>query len=120
MGSSPKPAPAESPAPTRLIAMGRAPLMEGFSLLGMETWPDATPEQLERVLSDLVRRGETALVLLEHDLAASGGAWLERVRNDVSRIVLTEIPPLNAPEHYTPMVDRRVRAILGPSALEEP
>ena len=41
--------------PTRLIAMGSAVLMEGFSLIGLETFPDATAEDLERLLAGLVR-----------------------------------------------------------------
>lgn len=104
--------------PTRLIAMGQAALMEGFSLIGLETYPNATPETLEKVLAELVRGEHKALIFLEHDLARSGGHWLGRVREEGGRIVVTEIPPLNAPGSYEPEVDRLVRAILGPGALE--
>lgn len=105
-------------AATRLIAMGSAPLMQGFSLIGLETHPDATEAEVERVLSDLVVRGEKALIFLEHSLAGSPGHWLNRVRNQEPRIVVTEIPPLSAPHAYAPAVDRLVQSILGPSALE--
>lgn len=104
-------------AATRLIAMGSAPLMQGFSLIGLETYPDATEAEVERVLSDLVMSGEKALIFLEHSLAGYSGHWLDRVRNQEPRIVVTEIPPLSAPHAYAPAVDRLVQSILGPSAL---
>ncbi|MBI2312122.1 MAG: V-type ATP synthase subunit F [Betaproteobacteria bacterium] len=107
------------PAPTRLIAMGSAPLMQGFGLIGVETWPDATEEQVEQVLAALVRKGEKALLFLEQNLARSRGHWLNWVRNEEARIVITEIPSLHAPHAYAPAVDRLVRSILGPSALED-
>lgn len=104
--------------PTRLIALGEAALMEGFSLIGLETYPNATAETLETLLAELVRGEQKALLFLEHGLARSGGPWLKRVREEGGHIVITEIPPLNAPGSYEPEVDRLVRAILGPNALE--
>lgn len=108
-----------SVTPTRLIAMGQAPLMEGFRLIGIETFADADAATVERVLADLVRNTEQALVFLEHDLARAGGRWLEYARNEGGRIVVTEIPPLALPETYAPAVDQLVRAILGGGALAE-
>lgn len=105
-------------APTRLVALGQAPLMEGFRLIGLETHPDATHETVEHVLAEMVRAGDRALVLLEHHLAAGRGPWLEHVRSEGGRIVVTEIPPLAAPGTYAPAVDQLVRAILGPGALD--
>lgn len=104
---------------TRLVALGHAPLMEGFRLIGVETHPEASHETVERVLADLVRGGARALVFLEHHLARGRGPWLERVRNEGGRIVVTEVPPLSAPDSYAPAVDGLMRAILGPDALEE-
>lgn len=109
---------ADVPA-TRLVALGQAALMEGFRLIGVETHADATDATVERVLAGLVRGGVRALVFLEHDLARGRGPWLERVRNEGGRIVVTELPPLAAPGSYAPAVDALVRAILGPGALEE-
>jgi vacuolar-type H+-ATPase subunit F/Vma7 len=107
------------PAPTRLIAMGQAPLMEGFRLIGVETHADASHATVERVLAELARSGARALVFLEHELARGTGPWLEQVRNEGGGIVVTELPPLAAPHTYAPAVDTLVRAILGPGALEE-
>lgn len=106
-------------APTRLIAMGQAPLMEGFRLIGIETHPDADAATVERTLESLARGGEAALVFLEHSLARGGGHWLEYARNEGARIVVTEIPSLATPEAYAPAVDRLVRTILGAGALAE-
>jgi vacuolar-type H+-ATPase subunit F/Vma7 len=104
---------------TRLVALGHAPLMEGFRLIGVKTHADATDATVERVLADLVRGGARALVFLEHHLARGRGPWLERVRNEGGRIVVTELPPLAAPDSYAPAVDGLMRAILGPGALED-
>jgi vacuolar-type H+-ATPase subunit F/Vma7 len=106
--------------PARLIALGSAALMQGFSLIGVETFPDADPRTLERVLAELVRGEHKALVFLEHGLARGAGPWLRRAREEGGRIVVTEIPPLAAPGEYAPDVDRLVSALLGPSALEAP
>ncbi|BAU48720.1 ATPase [Sulfurifustis variabilis] len=109
---------AAPPPATRLLALGSSALMEGFSLIGAETYPEATGDTVERVLGDLLKRQEKALVFLEHHLARDPGPWLRRVREEGGRIVVAEIPPLHAPEAYRPGVEDVVRAILGPQALE--
>ena len=101
----------------RLVVLGSAGLTEGFGLIGAELHPDATPERVEQVLAELAASGEAALVLLESNLAHAGGPWLKRLRNEGGRIVVTELPPLAAPQDYAPEVDEVVRAVLGPEAL---
>ena len=110
---------AEKPlASGRLVVLGSAGLTEGFSLIGAEVHPDADPDKVEEVLGQLVRDGSEALVLLESGLAHAGGHWLNRLRNEGGRIVVTELPPLSAPHDYAPAVDDVVRAVLGPEALK--
>lgn len=104
---------------TRMIALGSSALTEGFSLIGFETYPDATKEDLEELLETLVKRRDKAMIVLESELARSGGRWLTRVRNEGGRIVVSEIPQLHTPGDYHPMVEDLVQSILGPSALEE-
>lgn len=104
---------------TRMIALGGAALIEGFGLIGVETRPDATPEQLETLLAELVRNQEKALLFLEDALARGSGPWLRRVREEGGRIVIAEVPPLHAPQDYHPPVEELVHSILGPQALEE-
>lgn len=104
---------------TRMIALGSAPLMEGFALIGFEIHPNASAEQLEALLEQLVRTQTRALVLLEEGLAHGNGPWLSRVRNEGGNIVITELPALHRPESYHPRVEDLVTSILGASALEE-
>jgi vacuolar-type H+-ATPase subunit F/Vma7 len=101
----------------RLIVLGSAGLVDGFRLIGAEVYADADPEVVDAVLGQLARDGEEALVLLETHLAHAGGHWLNRLRNEGGRIVITELPPLPAPHDYAPAVDEVVRAVLGPEAL---
>ncbi len=110
---------AETPlSGARLVVLGSAGLTDGFSLIGAETYPDADPAKVEEVLAQLVKSGDDALVLLETHLAHAGGHWLNRLRNEGGRIVVTELPPLATPHDYAPAVDDVVRAVLGPDALK--
>ena len=102
----------------RLVVIGSAGLADGFSLIGAEIYADADSAKVEEVLGDLVKSGDEALVLLESHLAHAGGHWLDRLRNEGGRIVVTELPHLAAPHDYAPAVDDVVRAVLGPDALK--
>lgn len=111
---------AEQAASTsRMIALGAAPLMEGFALIGFETHANASPEQLEKLLEELIRTDARALVFLEEALARSPGPWLNRVRNEGGKIVVTELPALHQAQEYHPQVEDLVTSILGPNALDE-
>ena len=100
------------------MVLGSAGLVEGFGLIGAELHPDADSNQVEAVLEELVASGREALVLLETHLAHAGGPMLNQLRNSGGHIVVTELPPLFAPENYAPAVDEVVRAVLGPDALK--
>lgn len=102
----------------RLVVLGSAGLADGFSLIGAEVHADADPATVETVLEQLARSGDAALVLLETPLAHAGGPWLNRLRNEGGRIVITELPPLTSPQEYAPAVDEVVQALLGPDALK--
>ena len=102
----------------RLVVLGSAGLADGFSLIGAEVHADADPATVETVLEQLAHGGDAALVLLESTLAHAGGPWLNRLRNEGGRIVITELPPLPSPQDYAPAVDEVVRAVLGPDALK--
>ncbi len=104
---------------TRMLALGSSALTEGFALIGFETVPDATAEDLEEVLAELVRGNQRAMVIVERTLARGNGRWLNQVRNEGGRIVLAEVPELSAPSNYHPLVEDLVESILGPQALEE-
>ena len=102
----------------RLVVLGSAGLTEGFSLIGAEVHAGCRSGQGRgRSWRNWSRRASQALVLLETHLAHAGGHWLNRLRNEGGRIVVTELPPLAAPHDYAPAVDEVVRAVLGPEAL---
>ena len=102
----------------RLVVLGSAGLASGFGLIGAEVHADADQATVESVLEQLAKCGDAALVLLETPLAQGRGYWLNRLRNEGGRIVITELPPLPAPRDYAPAVDEVVRAVLGPDALK--
>ena len=103
----------------RLIAMGSSPLMQGFALIGFETWPEADEATLERVLTELLRERQRALVLLEPKLARCECAALRVVLTQGGRIVVSEIPPLNAPEDYRPALDGLLAGTVQGGAQEK-
>lgn len=102
----------------RLIAMGGEALAEGFALLGFETYPNATAEQVDEVVTSLIRTQEKALLFLEDGLADCTPC-LDRVRREGGRIIITAVPPIDSPESYRPPVEELVERVLGPSALED-
>jgi vacuolar-type H+-ATPase subunit F/Vma7 len=98
---------------TRIIAMGSGPLMDGFRLAGVETWPDASAAQLEALLQEMMNGRQRALLLLENELAQSDGPWLRRVRAESGYIVVTQIPPLHLPGDYRTAADALLPQVMG-------
>jgi vacuolar-type H+-ATPase subunit F/Vma7 len=105
-------------APARLIALGSAVLMEGFELIGFETFPDPAPETLDNLFQELLRKQQAALVVIEQSLTRNPGRHLLRAQREGGRIVITEIPELHQSGDYHSRVESLVQSILGPSALE--
>jgi len=103
---------------TRLIAMGERPLMEGFSLLGFETFPDADEHKLQQLLIQLIDSRQAALVLLQTHLARSNLQELERIRQQGGRIIITEIPPLNAAADFSSVFEQMLIKNMGKQVLE--
>jgi vacuolar-type H+-ATPase subunit F/Vma7 len=94
--------------------------MEGFALIGFETYADPAPAALEDLVRDLLQRQQAALVVIEQGLVQNPGRQLTRALREGARIVITEIPALQRAAHYRSRVDRLVESTLGPSALELP
>ena len=102
----------------KLIFMGSHALAEGFALLGFETFPNATTDMVEDILAELLKNKEKALVFLEDQLTQQQGSTFLRARSEAAGIIITEIPPLNAPETYRPSVEELVARVLGPAVLD--
>lgn len=94
---------------TRMIVMGKRPLVECFSLLGFETWTDADEEDLQQVLSDLLESDQKAFLLLESYLSRSTLSILAYVRTHGGRIVVSEIPSLDQTQTFTPHVEEWIK-----------
>ncbi|MGV6825397.1 MAG: V-type ATP synthase subunit F [bacterium] len=99
-------------ATARLIAMGGEALMQGFNLIGFETWPNADEDALDSLLTDLIKKRESALILLEPHLARCECAALQVARAEGGRIVIGEIPAFNQPDHYAPELDEYLHKAL--------
>jgi vacuolar-type H+-ATPase subunit F/Vma7 len=106
-------------ATARMLFFGEAALTEGFSLIGFETFPDATVEQLDRVLTELIQGRKTALVFIDQRIAKLESRMLPRVRKEGGRILVTEVPSLGRPDQFHSNIDDQVSALLGGSRLEE-
>lgn len=108
----------DSSPPARLVALGSAALMEGFALIGFEIYPDPTEVVVEDVLRDLLQGQQGALVVIEQGFVQNPGRQLTRALREGARIVITEIPALQSPDHYRSRVDQVVQTLLGSAALE--
>lgn len=104
--------------PARMIALGSSALMEGFALIGFETYADPTPEAVEELLRELLRNQQAALIVIEQGLACNPGRQLMRAQNEGGRIVITEIPEIRMSGSYHSRVEDLVQSILGPTILE--
>lgn len=104
---------------TRLLFFGERALAEGFSLIGFETWPDASAQQLDQVLEELWQAHTSAFVIVDHPLAAGNSGMLRQVNNEGGRIVVAEVPPLAQPEDFHLDIDDQVRVLLGGQPIEE-
>lgn len=99
--------------PTRMLFMGDATLTDGFQLIGFDTVADPSPEELDRTLQTLIDEKQNAFIILDNRLSECGSPILERVRAEGGRIVITEVPPLNAPQQFHCKIDKQVRTLLG-------
>ena len=105
------------PDKTRIIAMGSALLMEGFALVGVETWPDAEPTDVRSLIDELLRERKPAVILLASELMREAGAAQAGVGSGSEHIIVAEIPSLQAAQGDRPAVERLIREMLGPGAL---
>jgi len=103
----------------KLLFMGSQALAEGFNLLGFETFPAATQDTVEQQLSQLLKEQQPAIVFLENYLVQQPGPAFLRARSQAAGIIITELPPLNAPTTYHPSVEELITRVLGPSILDE-
>ena len=103
--------------PARLIAMGDEALMQGFALIGFETWPDAGEQELEALLGELIAGKAQALLLLQSRLARSDVPNLRQVLNEGGRLVVAEIPSLAAAEGFQSSIEELLEGFMQPGGI---
>lgn len=103
----------------RQLAFGNSELMDGFALLGIETYPDISISQIEKILTQLVHNKERALIYIQQDLAQAEMTILDQIRSEGGNILISEIPDILSADGYQAPVDRLIARVLGTSAVEE-
>lgn len=102
----------------KILAMGDSALMDGFALIGIQTYADQSVENINSILSELRRRRERALVFIQQDLMGLDIPMIRYLRNRGGMILICEIPKLGQAEHYQPAVERLIEKVLGSAVLE--
>lgn len=102
----------------KIIAIGNSALMDGFALLGIQTYADATAAEINTVLTELVHSRERALVYLQQDLMSADIPMIQQLRIQGGSILICEIPDLHTADDYQPEVEKLIGRVLGSSVLE--
>ena len=103
-----------------ILAIGSRELMDGFALLGITTHVLEDAAEIDRLLSDLARRRERALVYIQQDMIDEQTPSVQKLRLEGGSILICEIPPLGGAAEYRPQVEKLIRRVLGSSILEDP
>jgi len=104
--------------PARMIALGSTALIEGFALVGFETYADPSPDTIEKLMHELMRNQQAALVVIEQGLTLNAGRHMTRAQSEGGRIIITEIPEIHLSDSYHSRVEDLVQSILGSTAFE--
>ena len=102
----------------KIIALGSAALMDGFTLLGIDAHADLEADAINDLLTGLVRNRERALVFIQQDLMTADIPMIQQLRTQGGSILLCEIPSLHTVDNYQPEVERLIGRVLGSSMLE--
>lgn len=93
--------------------------MDGFSLLGIKTYVDESTETIDRVLSELKRHQQRALIYMQQDLLNADIPMVKQLRESGGSILICEIPNLQEADGYQPAVEKLIGRVLGPAVLEQ-
>lgn len=102
----------------KILAIGHSALMDGFGLLGIETYPDEDPDVINQVLTELDKKHERALVFIQRELMQADIPMIKHLHSEGGSILLCEIPDLKQAENFQPAVEKLIGQVLGPSVLE--
>lgn len=110
-------APNDSLPPTRMLFLGDDSLADGFRLIGFETYPNPTPDEVDGVFRELLRSRDKAFVIVDEAVMRSEAGNLKRVRDEGGRIVVVSVPGLAGPPRLASEVADRLAAMFGSSNL---
>ncbi|MDJ0882211.1 MAG: V-type ATP synthase subunit F [Gammaproteobacteria bacterium] len=102
----------------KIVAMGSSALMDGFALLGIQTYADLSLEKINDVLLDVKRKHRRALVFLEQDIINADIPMVNRWRNQGGSMLICEIPALDQLNEFQPEVEQLIARVMGTSVLE--
>jgi vacuolar-type H+-ATPase subunit F/Vma7 len=97
----------------RILAIGNQALMDGFALLGIETYADISLPRLESLLTELQRSKQRALVYLQQNLADSELPILQLLRSEGGDILISVVPDILSADDYHAPVDQLISRVLG-------
>ncbi len=97
----------------RLLAIGSQALMDGFALLGIETYTDPDLKEIEKLLEGLSRNKERALIYMQQNLVEADLPILHKLRDEGGYILISEIPDILSAEGYEAQVDHLIKRVLG-------
>lgn len=96
-----------------MLFLGDGSLADGFRLIGFETFPDPTPEDVDRIIRALLVGRGNAFVVVDDRIMRSGAPSLRQVRQEGGRIVITAVPRLNEPPRLHGDVADRLAIMFG-------
>ena len=97
----------------RNIFVGSPALSDGFRLIGFETLTTPDKASLDRLLDELQRERQRALLIIEQSVNEVGSNLLEQIRKEGGRIVLSEVPPLHHPDDFHSELDAELKKLTG-------
>jgi vacuolar-type H+-ATPase subunit F/Vma7 len=102
---------------TRMIFMGDDTLGDGFRLIGFETWPNPSHEEVDTLLRQLSAGRENAFVIVDEPILRANIPSLRQVRREGGRVVVVAVPPLQSPGELSVEVARQVQNMFGSSSV---
>ncbi|NCA70215.1 MAG: ATPase [Sphingobacteriia bacterium] len=102
-----------------MLFLGEDLLADGFRLIGFETYPNPSPELVERTLRDLRREREKAFVVVDEAVMQQDIPSLRQLRREGGRILVIAVPALGERPRLGSDVAKRLAMLFGSAALEE-
>lgn len=104
---------------SRLMFFGDSTLADGFRLIGFETWCDVDEDTLEQQMRRLRDEHGSALVLLDPRCAVLPSPSLQALRREGGRVIISQVPAINAPAGEADELDRRIAQLYHASGARE-